>query len=188
MPTYRTTVRTLYAATGGPGYSTFYFRDEPEIAPGAGLQAATNALRDAFTALRTQLPTTTVMDTDGRFVEEGGDLLFNVTGWTVSGTLTGQAPLPPASQLCVTWRTASNTRSGRGRTFLAGWGTGATVDGTPTGDVVNAGLAFAAEIIDFNASADNGAFGVWSRSQGVLRDITGRSITDQWAVLRSRRD
>lgn len=189
MPTWRAVVRTSYLPSGGPGYSTFHWRD-----PGTPVQPdaeeAGEALRQAYLLLAPSLPPSTSVYFDGRFVEVDGDRLVTVPTWTFTGTLsTGNLePMPPANQVCITWRTESNSRSGRGRTFLAGWcednASSGLISATARGRVG----AMVNSVVAYNNGVDNGAFSVYSPTQGIARDITGGTVSTGWAVLRSRRD
>lgn len=189
MPTWRAVVRTSYQPSGGPGYSTFHWRD-----PGTPVQPdaeeAGEALRQAYLLLAPSLPTTTAFFFDGRFVEVDGDGLVQVPTWTFTGTATTGSlePLPPANQICITWRTGSNSRSGRGRTFLGGWTEDNNVSGLVGATARGRVVSMVNSIVAYNNGVDNGAFAVYSPTQSIARDITGGSVSQQWAVLRSRRD
>lgn len=189
MATWRTVVRTSYLPSGGPGYSTFHWRD-PGLNPQADVEEAAEALRQAYLLLAPSLPSSTSFFCDGRFVEVDGDRLLQAPTWTFTGTsATGNLePLPPANQICVTWRTDSNSRSGRGRTFLGGWTEDNSVSGLVGATARGRVVSMANSIVAYNGGADNGAFVVYSATQGIARDITGASVGNQWAILRSRRD
>jgi len=188
MATWRTTVQTSYGTIGGPGFSTFHYRDDADGGLGAALALAGLALRDAYAELRAQLPNQTVMSWGGVWEDVGGDRTETSPVWTQAGTLTGASYLPPANQIVCGWRTASRSRSGRGRTFLGGWPASASVDGTPTGSTLLAVQNFGLELVSFNETIGNGAFVVYSPTQEISRDITGSAVRDTFAVLRSRRD
>ena len=96
---------------------------------------------------------------------------------------------PPATALVVGWRTSSASRAGRGRTFLSPL-TAAAVegDGTVSGTQLAAVRGAAQTLIDSSTTEGDGAFGVYSQSQSLLRDFVSVRVQDKFAVLRSRRD
>lgn len=186
---WRTTVQTDYPAVGGPGYSTFHYRDDADGGLEDALQGATDALIAAYTALAPTLPAAVLMGTEGRWVDVADDRIVDVDGASVRGGITQvQDPLPPATTLCVSWGTTTAARSGRGRTFLSGFGEPASTDGAPTAACLAAARAMGASLVNFNGTVGNGAFVVYSRATGVSRDITRSAVRPIWAVLRSRRD
>lgn len=189
MGTWRTTVQTDYVAPGGPGFSTFHFRDDADGGLEDALQVATNALKTAYTAVAAGLPAAVLHGTEGRWVEVNTQEIVDVDGWSQRGLISSvQDALPGMTQLCVGWGTAVASKSGRGRTFLAGWGEPANQDGVPTAATLSAGRAFGAAIVDFNATIGNGSFGVYSPTYELMRDITRSAVKPKWASLRSRRD
>ena len=190
MPTYRMVVRTTAPGMPGPGYSTFHWRSSA-VPIAADLAAAAIALRDAYAAMATVQGSSVVHFFDGRFVEVNGDALLTAPVWSQPGTsgATASDALSPALCVVITWRTTSNSRSGRGRTFLSGWREGNNdASGTPGLSELVAVTNMAAELVAFNAETGNGAFVVWSPTDGLARDIVQGTVSDQWAVLRSRRD
>ena len=100
---------------------------------------------------------------------------------------TSFAPAPTA--MVVTWRTQSATRSGRGRTFLGPLASSALqTDGTLSGSLVATVQDACDDLVAWNSVGTNGSFAVYSRTNGVARDITASKARDYVAVLRSRRD
>lgn len=187
MAIWRVTVRTAYAAPGGPGYSTFHFRDGGLATLEAELDNALIGLRDAYELLTPQLCNTTVFSCDGVFQDVGGTQEINRQGWTISGDLQPQNYLSGGLAVVCGWRTENRSRRGRGRTYLSGWPTSASVDGTPNNLVMAAVSAFGNSLVNFGADND-GAFAVYSPTDEEARDITGRNVRDVWAFLRSRRE
>lgn len=187
MPIWRTVVRTRYAANGGPGYSTFHFRDGGLATVEAQLQNATSQLEQAYILIRGQVPSTTIFDTDGKWQDVGGDTEVDVAGWSAAGTASGGFPFPGNVAIVVGWRTASRSRSGRGRTFLSGWNASADSDGTPPAARLAQCQAFG-DLIAGVGGENDGAFQVYSPTQGVGRDISSAAVRDVYASLRSRRD
>lgn len=116
----------------------------------------------------------------------------SVTPWNYGGGV-GTSYLPPANQVCVTWKTAAviGGRRVRGRTFAGPFATAeADTDGTPNANLMTHMQAFADAWTD-NGLTDTFAV-VWHRpvggTGGTAEDITGHVIKDKFAVLRSRRD
>lgn len=190
MATWRMVVRTQAPGMPGPGFSTWHWRDATVVlqdeAPGAR-----TALQAFYTQMATQQGSGVSHFFDGRFVEVDGDRLIQLPSWTSTGTNNASPSdaLSGALAVCVTWRSASNSRSGRGRTFLSGWREQHNdASGTPDLAVTTAIATGIQNLVAYNADTDNGSFVVYSPTQGIARDITGGSIRDVWAVLRSRRD
>lgn len=63
---------------------------------------------------------------------EGGLQFDGAGGPFATGTNTGEA-LPPAVALCTTWRSSLRTKSGRGRTFWAGFAESTSEGGVDSG-------------------------------------------------------
>lgn len=193
MPVYRTLVRTTHPILGGTGVNTFHFRTpgaDPILPTEAFLQDATDALETFYGYVVGSLcPSGTTVSTDGVWTMLGEDpQIVDEDGWSISATGSTN-PLPPALSMCLTWRTSIASRSGRGRTFLNPLRTTIVqTNGTPTEaartGLVNAGNALIAQF----APVTNGAFVVYSPTQNISRDLVGCSISNEFAVLRSRRD
>lgn len=188
MAIWRTVVQTSYVAPGGPGYMTFHFRDAGGTQVPDDLAPALVALRDAFTAGRSIFPSNTRFSASGVWQEVDGTREVTGTAWSVDGTNTSGSVMPGNVSVVIGWRTLDRTRSGRGRTFLSGYLSSSSVDGTPSPAVLTSAQAIAQGIVTFNSGLGDGAFVVYSRTQGIARDITGFAVRDVWASLRSRRD
>lgn len=184
---YRYVVSLNYPQGGGPGANIWHFR--------ALSQADTQPVIDAIEAFYVPLlpffqqgmqvvgPDEAVNGIEGDSPEYEPQ-----TGFTLTSTDSGPVA-PPMCQAVVGWRTASATRSGRGRTFVGPFGEDSIdTNGSLSAALLTACNAAGQTVVDFNDSLGNGAIGVWSPTQNVLRDITGRRVRDQFAVLRSRRD
>jgi len=99
----------------------------------------------------------------------------------------GNAPVLLAA--CVSWRTSSATRSGRGRTFLGPLSPAVLEsNGTPTANFLSDTNNALQDFVDTSGEGNEWAFGVLSTKTGVFRDVTGKSLKDRWAYLSSRRD
>lgn len=188
MPTYRVPVRINFVSGGGPGYNVWHVRTTAGDA--AQLDAALDALEAFYTAIKAYyVSTTTIVLGEGMIKDPLGSPEY-VTDQ--SRTVTGTGASGMASHLlaiCCSWRTTSATRSGRGRTFLGPLGANINDnnDGTPTAAAMTAIRAAAATLVAAGNGTNGWAIGVLSPTQGVLRDITGVTVNDKFAVLRSRR-
>lgn len=114
----------------------------------------------------------------------------------------GAADAAQVLQICTTWRTSIAARRGRGRTFLGPLGSHVVSgDGSPQDGALTMIRAQATTLLNASAAANDWAFGVYglqapapdgttnySALPHVLRDFTGFTVRDQFAVLRSRRD
>jgi hypothetical protein len=189
MPIVRIPARIEYVGSGGPGFNIWHARTV-DTGPGdlnlvldalegfytsiAGLYAASSRVVIGEAMIKDPLGAPEFLADDSRTITGGG-------AFTV-----GPQPLA----VVVGWRTVSATRSGRGRTFLGPFTVGAQdqADGTPNGGTLSIIRDAAQELVESSNNPSLWSIGVLSTKQGVLRDITGSSVRDRWAVLRSRRD
>lgn len=190
MPIVQVRARWDYGV-GGPGYNIWH-REAPTFPLDNAWETATvAALTRFYTALVPALVTGTTITIERdairldtrEYVDLGAEVIV-----TVPGGEPNKAPL--ATAIVIGWRTASATRSGRGRTFVGPVGQRAVQsDGTPTATALTACNAAAEAILDpeFDPVGD-GSFGVYSRTTGQFRPFTGHRVRDTFAVLRSRRD
>lgn len=184
---YRYPVAINYGVGGGPGVNVWHFRTtDPSDA-----QGCVDAIEAFYTTLLThyQQGAVIVGPEDAIVDIETEDPTFQaVDGFTLNSTGTGGSA-PPVLQAVCGWVTTSATRSGRGRTFVGPLEPGAMqTDGTPAATLVTDLNTAGQSIVDFNDGIGDGAIVVWSPTQGLARDIIGRRVRDQFAVLRSRRD
>lgn len=108
--------------------------------------------------------------------------------WTVAGSGGGDM-LSPGLAILQKWRASTGGRSGRGRTFLGPLSEGLNQsNGTVTEDARDLIQGAAETLIESSDSFANGALGVWSPTDGVLRDFIDASVNNEFAFLRSRRD
>lgn len=195
MPIYRTAIRLVYTPSGGPGVNVWHFRTTTPAGPQSPvLTAAADSLEAFYTSIRALFPTSMYAAYDGQWTRvDGDDYLPPEAGWNVVGTAAGgDGYMPTASALAITWRTEQNSASGRGRTFLSPLSkTLSSTDGTPSAGTLDTVRNAARTLITTwsgEGPGAEGAFGVYSRKDNVIRDFVGVSMTDQFAVLRSRRD
>lgn len=183
---------------GAPGYSNFYFASGALDGGLLGEEAELFAGRvaDAFDVMSNQLPSTvsieiepeaTVLDSD---TGVASDFVNLDVPDPVSGATEHRFAGPVGA--VVTWRTDDlrNGRRIRGRTFLVPLTSAAfDSDGTLTSAARGRVDEFATTL---RGGVGDGDLGVWSRpvngSGGVFASVTGHTVPDMAAVLRSRRD
>lgn len=190
MPTYKYVVDLSWSGMGSPGVNVWHFRTTTDSPDNAEVPELVDAIKDFYTGCLglysndavIQGPSTLILD------PYGTPEYRPATSWTLQGQ-GGGSKAPAATAVTVTWRTTSATRSGRGRTFLSPITTSAMDgDGTINTTQLTALRGAAAALVAFNEGFDNGAVGVYSPSQNLLRDIVAYNVRDTFAVLRSRRD
>ena len=192
MPTYRATVLNRFTAGSGGGTNTWHFRTDNPIGIEDEPDTIMGWVRQFYTALAPQFPNTSTWTWNGEISEVGAQPTFapTRTPWTVTGSNSQAGYGPSAGMACVTWRTELATRSGRGRTFMGplSFTTVQNTDGSLGPSALAAFRAAANALVSSSNTNDNvGAIGVYSPTQGIFRDIVGATVTDQVAVLRSRR-
>ena len=105
----------------------------------------------------------------------------------VTGTSAGVYAAPAGAR--VDWHTGAivDGKRLRGRTYLVPITTGAyDGGGTLLATAIN---DLTADAVQYLSDMDGiGALGVWSRTHGVIADVSSVNIPDEVAVLRSRRD
>lgn len=191
MTIYRANVSITNSVVVGPAVNTWHLRTDGVDDDGDNLiDDLMTALSEYYAAVKNEHASGTVFAFDGIVTQVGvEDPIIRVKDpWTVSST-TGQGPLPAANAVMVKWATSVPSRSGRGRTYHSPIGTnaigaGGNVDTATKTVFQNAGAAL---IDSFDGIAD-GALGVYSREDNVIRDFVGCSVLSKFAVLRSRRD
>lgn len=172
----------------GTGTNTFHGRfTDPEPSGGDDLA---NLAKEFYRSILGQIAQPVTLAFSGQWQGVGPDQgkIREGAGWSLASG-DNVVPLPLAIAQVVTWRTSLNTRSGRGRTFLGPVAKGTLQDnGTPL-ESTRAQLQTAADaLISGSEGLTNGALGVWSPTDQILRDFTGASVPNEYAVLRSRRD
>lgn len=194
MPLFTFPVQLTYNSSGSPGVNTWHARLTGEnFDDQASMNSIIGWVHEFYETLSGFFPPSMDVDFLGtaKSIAEDPEFIGGLTPWHVDGDATSNVMLPPANQVCINWLTASAGRSGRGRTFIGPIAVGAldtAGDGTPFADtldqLVDAGLA----LIDHSLGFTNGAVGVWSPTDQVLRDFTGCRVLKKFAILSSRRD
>ena len=99
-------------------------------------------------------------------------------------------PLPYECATTLTWRTPLNTRRGRGRTFLNGWGVGqVNVDAAGAPIILasqRTAIASAATSLLTNLAGDDFPLGIASRADLTTRPVVGGYIDSNWDTVRAR--
>jgi len=161
------------------------------------------ATRTFFEAIKAYLPGPVSIDymTDVEVLDVAtGNLMGVVSATAVANTVGGGssgATWSAPSGACITWNTAglrtvtSKPRRVRGRTFIVPLG---SVAYDPNGNLATAAItAFNTAATGLRGNFNNQNFVVYGRPgvggapAGVVHSVTGHRITDQSAVLRSRR-
>lgn len=181
---------TWTGTTGSPGVNVWHGRFDSGDPADGDLEGLTEILQDFYDTIKTCFPSSVSFKWLGEASGVGADdgEFFTSPGWTVVGTGT-EGYLPPALAMYVNWRAATGGRSGRGRTFLGPLSQNLSeANGTPNdlyrGDVVTA----VDNLVSASLSDLNGALGVFSRQDGLLRDFISGDVPNKFAVLTSRRD
>lgn len=191
MALYRCTVNLSFPVGSGGGTNTWHLRTGTGTDEDNNVEALMQKVAFFYEAVSPLLPASWEASWDGTALEIATAEPTLVTapggGWSQNGEATG-GYTGAASMGCVTWRTASPTRSGRGRTFVGPLAATAVQDDGTLGNTALSLLQQAGQSIpDSTGSSVAGALVVFSQAQQLGRDITSSSVTDQVAVLRSRR-
>lgn len=179
---------------GAPGYSNFYFGGEPADASAA--EECATAVRTFFTNISAALPESIRIGVQGtaEIIDEAngqitGQVDFDAPNGAAGG---GGADYSAASGAVVNWNTAGyrNGRRIRGRTFLVPLSS-ISYDGQ--GDLDNTALTTLRNAAGVLAGGTTAMpFVVWSRpvggAGGSAEPVTGATVPDLGAILRSRRD
>ena len=190
MGVYRCNVVIKSPVAGGDCINSWHVRTLGE--PGVELNQlndAAGALEDFYLAIRGFYGATTSITHDGDWVAVTGQVGAFIGGdsWTTNGQ-GNQNALPPHLAVVAGWGTSLRRRSGYGRTFLGPL----TMDtaegnGTPAPAVLTTIRTAMDALIEASDSVGGWAITVYSRKDGVARDIVSRTVHDQFAVMRSRR-
>lgn len=188
MATWRTVVRLNHAALGGTGTNTWHLRtDGIDL---AAMNELMGYVETFYTDINGYFPDSAAIVWDGTFEGVGADEGEHRESapWTVVGGTAGGC-LPPSQSIVVGWKSESGGKRGKGRTFLGPMHVNTLeADGTPAGATLTAIRETAAELISSQDDFGDGALGVWSREDQVLRDFASATVRNVFGSLRSRRD
>lgn len=179
------------SATGGPGVNVWHLRTTGDSEDTVDIAALSEIVHTFYSDISAAFPTGFTAAYAGVATSIEADPVTNTgaDAWVVPGSSGSVDTLPPATQLVVTMRTPSATRSGRGRKFFGPLITGMKEpNGTPAATCLTLFTDAFTDLVSSSEAFTNGAVGVWSPTQSLFRDVTGFSIADRFAVLRSRRD
>lgn len=183
--------------SGAPGYTNLHFQN-PEADPSLAVRdAAAGRIRTFFQAFVNYIPAgvTIAYPTAFERFNTGTGVLEGENAFTPLSNSTGAATgnYSSATGACVNWRTGLivNGRRLRGRTFMVPLGAiGFGTDGTLSDSARTAMLTAATTLID--PTITDLVLAVWHKpiagAGGESAQVSGTSITDKSAVLRSRRD
>ena len=181
---------TWSGQSGSPGVNVWHGRFDSTDPISGDLEGLTTILQTFYNTLAGYFPSGMTVSWGGTATGVGADAEQEFTSepWSTAGAGGGNA-LPPMVMFNVNWRAATGGRSGRGRTFIGPLSaTTAEGNGSPAGVYLADIRTAAASLVSSSLSDMNGALGVWSRTDGLLRDFVSSSVPDKFAVLRSRRD
>lgn len=191
MPTFRLPVDLEWSgASGSPGVNVWHARTDDFLAPFEDVEAVSEFIHQFYQGLVSLLPSTMTCSFAGEVQGVGAaeGQSARPPSWSVTGTA-GTDFLPPSQCLLAQWRTDSGGRNGRGRTFIGPLsGESLQSNGSPDEGVRTQIETLQANLIESSDSFGNGAVGIWSRTEGIFRDLTAGSCPNYFAVLRSRRD
>lgn len=187
MATWRTQVRHDGTYVGGPGYNVFHFRDGDSGDPLADLERASAALLAMYTAASVCFPAASTFVHEGEWLNIADSTVLATDGWERAGAGGGEY-LPSQTCLVIGWQTSVRTRSGRGRTFM-GPVSDVTMEGNGTpSEAQRAAMQAAGQLLVTELDGlEGGSFGVYSPTEGVIRDITTARVRNVYAHLTTRR-
>lgn len=180
---------------GAPGYTNFVTTQVPGAAP----EAARAMFWDFFNSWKGFLPASVTVSPTSTFktYDEVTGAFLDEQSYADSPSAipgTGTVNYAGPSGACVIWRTATpGTRSLiRGRTFMVPLSTNVMqTDGTIIDSALASMREFANDLVT-NAAPLQEQFVIWKRpvgeAGGKAAKVTGSSINDRIAILRSRRD
>lgn len=176
--------------TGSPGANVWHLRWDGPLEGSAQVQTLLDLIEDFYTGVASNMTTGVDIDFDGEIqglgLEQGNTATYNA--FHVDGAIAGN-PLPTSQQIVVAWKTQSGGRRGRGRTFVGPLAVNTLqTDGRPFQSAVDDIQAAADALVSGSVAVGNGAVGVFSRLDNVVRDVTSAEVDREYAVLRSRRD
>lgn len=176
--------------TGSPGANVWHLRSTGSAIGGADAQSMSDIIKAFYQDIAGYFPTGVTIDFLGTVTGLGDDLgdSATLTPWQVVGT-GGTGRLSSALQLVVSWKSNTGGRKGRGRTFIGPLNSGlADGSGVPTSAGATDLQAAAEDLIEASDSFANGAIVVYSKVDGLARDVTQATVARKFGVLRSRRD
>jgi hypothetical protein len=172
---------------GSPAYMTFYFNGDGSAAEADNdavgvFMAQVDASMSTSANWRTDSVAALIDSTNGSILS-----LISVTPNTGTGS-DGSSLLPPATQLLLQWRTGvfQDGREIRGRLNIPYLTEGSNDAGGVASASLTSNVQDAAD--DLVAGVGSDQLVVWSRKSGAVPNVDTATVSNIWAVLRSRRD
>lgn len=192
MAVARAIVTISHPVLGGQGTNTWHARATDPVTggPESDLNSLMALLEQFYADCTGIFAGGTSFNFSGEMAQVGVEdpALYSVEAWSYTASNSDPA-LPPANAIVAGWVTAGASRRARGRTFLGPLNLACVqADGTPTDAALGLVRTAQDNLIAGFDGIENGAFGVWSTLDNQLRDFVGRTVHNQFAVLRSRRD
>lgn len=192
MGVFRATVDLSFPAGAGVGTNSWTLRTVSSSGTVSEITTLMGLVNGFYDYMKGLFPASYTWRWDGTVQQLGvpnPGYLGSAPAWSVSGTSADPNYGPAAAMACITWRTELATRSGRGRTFLGPLPDGANESNGSLAPAYLDVIVDAAQdlVTASEASGVVGALAVWSEKDQVARDFVAASVTDQFAVLRSRR-
>lgn len=194
MTIARAVVTIHHPSLGGVGTNTWHIHvGDAEEEWTANLGTGMGVVKEFYEGVQGVIPDSAHFDWDGRGMTVAPEIgsyiqAINTDTFVVPGAVAGGV-MPPANCICVTWRAFAGGRHGIGRTFLGPISSfaGDAANGTPTSSAMTQ-VRDAAEELSASADGSAGSPVIFSVAQNLSRRISVTSVSDQFAVLRSRRD
>lgn len=206
MAVWRLNVYGDFGAGAGRCINTWHVRTGNLVTTEqAAVNSAAGAIRAFTQAMSASYPSLVAGSMKCDFavnVETGEDLPISTSTFAPVVFTGGALHAPPHLAICVSWKTSIRARRGRGRTFLGPLVTAAMQsDGTVTDALLTTLSTAATSLVNASLTDNDWAVGVWGLENPapknfagdyndlphVIRDITGFTISDKFAVMRSRR-
>ncbi len=176
--------------TGSPGANIWHLRTTGDFPSDTEAQGLSEIVEGFYSALANLFHVSWRARFDGEISGLGTDTgaTQTIDPWEVLGGQAGEV-LPTSNQIVVGWRSSTGGRRGRGRTFLGPLHAGVlAADSLPTTDAIDDVQAAADALVSASTGFTNGALGVYSRTDDLVRDFTSATVRREFAVLRTRRD
>lgn len=186
----------LWTGPGGPGASHFDYRDPSNFFTDPVSHAPiVAAWRAYYNSLAGYLPNEWSIGVQGNVLKlsSAGALEDDLSSGSAPAAVAGSFSGAWAAGIGVVTRFETNSIVGgrrlRGRTFFVPVGGTVAFDSDGTLNSTCQGDFNSLRVTLHNAAATNNAVPiVWSKAHATTRDITGWSVRDRSAILRSRRD
>lgn len=176
--------------TGSPGVNTWHFRTTGDFPSDTEAEGLSDIVQAFYNAIQSLAHVSVTWRFDGEIQGLGTDTGSTqvIDAWSVQGDTPGEV-LPTANQLVVGWRASTGGRRGRGRTFIGPLHADTLdADSLPTQSAVDLLQNAATNVVNASTGFTNGAVGVYSRTDDLVRDVVSATVRREFAVLRSRRD